>query len=495
MNSIFIKMKKVLFVIILLGGLFNCKNVLEKQPLTSITLSNFFQTGDDAESAIAGCYDAFQDDSYYGSSMNMMGETASDNVTSNNTDLAQMIRIQWTSLSVYPGRIYQFAYKGINRTNSVIKYVPAIVKGITALRKDQIMGEAYFIRAINYFNLVKCYGGVPLLLVPTESDATSSLERATEAAVYAQIEADLSQAENLLPASFGSQSLDRTRATKGAANLLQSRVYLYQFKYAQSAAAALKVINNSNYGVGLTTPFARLFPPKNQQENIFEIQFAGSADGGFTLPDLVLPAPPASYSFPKFNIPTDEFVNSIDKVNDLRFKKTGTDPGGENYTSLIYGGAGTGNDNGWFANKWRSTNFFSSKDNYCVFRLAEAYLNYAEAVNETNGPTQDALDKLNAIRTRAGLTAFTLADLPAKKDFRDALDRERRLEFAFEGERWFDLVRYARQAIADPSLVHKITALDIILQKRKTADKNYLLYPIPLNELNNNTSIVQNPGY
>jgi hypothetical protein len=94
-------------------------------------------------------------------------------------------------------------------------------------------------------------------------------------------------------------------------------------------------MSNANYGTSLNTPFNNLLPFKNHQESIFEVQYAGSDDGGFTLPDLVLPSPPASYSFPKYNIPTDNLMNAVDKVNDERWKNRGTVEGGTSYTSAI----------------------------------------------------------------------------------------------------------------------------------------------------------------
>ena len=105
------------------------------------------------------------------------------------------------------------------------------------------------------------------------------------------------------------------------------------------------------------------------------------------------------------------------------------------------------NDNGPFVYKWRSgPNVFNSPDNYYILRLADIMLMYAEAMNEQSGPNQDALNRLNAVRTRAGLRALTLSDVATRQALRNEIDRQRRLELAFEGERWFDLLRYSRQA-------------------------------------------------
>lgn len=472
-----------------------CKKVLDKPPLTAITSVNYFKNGDDAESAITGCYDALQTSDYYGASLNLTGEMPSDNATSANTDVISMDKIQWGSTTGIPSGIYHAAFIGINRVNAVLAYVPGITTTILSTRKNQILGEAYFLRALHYFNLVKCFGGVPMHLQPSESADQSAMARSTPEQIYAQIEQDLNTAEGMLPVTFGGgQALDRTRATKGAVNALQAKVYLYERKWAQSMTAANKVLTSGNYGA-LTTPWNSLFPFKNKSESIMEVQYYGNPEGGFTLPDEILPSPPASYSYPKFNIPTSGLMSYVDTVNDIRFKRVGPVSGGISYGSVVYGGKGTGNDNGWFVYKWRTGNYFNSPENYPILMLNEVYLMESEASNESSGPNQDALDKLNAIRTRAGLTPLTLAALSTKALFRDAVDRERRLELAFVGERWFDLVRYSRQTLADPTATHKVDALAIINQFRGNADPNYLLFAIPLGELNTNPLIQQNPGF
>jgi hypothetical protein len=157
------------------------------------------------------------------------------------------------------------------------------------------------------------------------------------------------------------------------------------------------------------------------------------------------------------------------------------------------------NDAGPFVYKWTSIgNNFSSTDNTYVLRYAEVLLAYAEAVNEQTGPSTDVLAKLNLVRQRAGLVALTTASPQAatKQTMRNEIDRQRRLELAFEGERWFDLLRYARHTQAEPSATHAVTALDIIAQQRGGArDVNYLVFPIPQAETNTNPLIQQNPGY
>lgn len=494
-------MKKVtltLAVLALLAG--GCSKELDKQPLPSITPENFFKNGDDAEAALAGVYDVLQNgDGGFGNDIICAGEMPSDNCTSVNGDVTPLDRIAWTPQTTQVRRIFAVIYTGLNRANAVLKYVPGIT--MDNARKDQILGEARFLRALNYFTLVQLYGGVPLRLDPVESadPAVTNLARSTPDQVYAQILTDLTEAERLTPATYGAPAADRTRATKLAVNALQARVLLTQRQWAAAQTAANKVIGAR--GTAALGNFDALFPAENNAESIFEVQFSGTAtDGGNSLPDLILPAPPAYYAFDKYNIPTAELIQYADTVNDLRWKYVGTVGAGlRNHASYVDSKVPGGGNQGPFAYKWRTTPVlaFNSPDNTYILRYAEVLLTYAEAANEQSGPNQDVLDKLNLVRRRAGLTALTLASPQAasKGALRNEIDRQRRLEFAFEGMRWFDLLRYARHNQADPTAQHPITALTLIQQKRGSADVNYLLFPIPQNELNVNKSAVQNPGF
>lgn len=485
-------MKKLTTSLLSLALLAGC-NVLDKEPLPSISPTNFFKTADDAEAAITATYDGIQGTGAYAQDLNVVGEMPSDNCTSSNGDVAAMDNIAWMSTTGQVYNVYREAYIAVNRANAVLKYVPAL--DMPGTRKNAILGEARFLRALAYFNLVKLYGGVPLRLEPTESGAPAvlNLPRATAEQVYQRVVDDLTDAEPLL------LSVNPTRATKGAASALLARVQLTQRNWAAAQAAANKVIT-SGVGYSLAGNFKSLFPADNKTESVFEVQYSGNSDGGTfnILPDLLLPSPPATFSFPKFNIPTAELLQYADTANDLRWKYNGRTNAGRDHGSYVDGGRGTGNDRGPFVYKWPSNpNGFNSPDNYYVLRYADVLLMYAEAANEQAGPSADALAKLNLVRQRAGLTALTASSPQAasKQTLRNEIDRQRRLELAFEGERWFDLLRYARHNQAEAG-AHAVTALDIIAQKRQGArDVNYLLFPIPLAELNTNTQLQQNPGY
>lgn len=493
-------MKKhfILLPVCALSLLAGC-NFLDKTPLVAIAPANFFKSASDAEASITAAYDALQGTGAYGQDLNVMGEMPSDNCTSTNGDVNALDKIIWVSTTSQVYNVYRQAYLGINRANVVIKYVPTV--SMDTVRRRQLVGEARFMRALNYFNLVRAYGGVPLRLAPTESGAPAdvNLARATSDQVYAQVVADLTAAAAQMPLS------NPNRATQNSANALLARVQLTQRNWPAAQAAAQKVIAA---GASLNSSFNALYPAENKSaESLFEIQYAGNNDGGNILPDLMLPSPLATYSFPKFNIPTAELISYADTVNDLRWAYAGNVTAasgarvGRSHVSYIDGKPGrngNNNDIGPFVYKWRSLgNGFNSVDNTYVLRYAEVLLNYAEASNEQNGPSGDALARLNQVRQRAGLPALTAASPQAltKQALRNEIDRQRRLEMAFEGERWFDLLRYARHTIADGTAQHVVTALDIIQQMRGARDVNYLLFPIPQAELNTNPLIQQNPGF
>ena len=471
-------------------------NFLDKQPLDTISPSSFYQSSTDAEAGLTAVYDALQQSGTYGQDLLVMGEMPSDNCTTTNGDVNAMEKIIWNSTTSQVYNVYRNNFQGANRANVVIKYAPTV--SMDTARRSQIVGEAKFLRALYYFNLARAYGGVPLRLQPSESGAAGDVNtaRSTQDQVYDQVVLDLQQAIVQMASS------QANRATKNSARALLARVQLTRRNWAAALAAA-----NSVSGAALSTTPNSLYPAENKgSESLFEVQFAGNLDGGNLFPDLVLPSPLATYSFPKFNIPTSELIAYADTTRangDRRWSNNGVVNAGSgtrvgrSYVSIINGTGSNNNDQGPFVYKWRSIgNGFNSTDNTYVLRYAETLLTAAEANNELTGPSA-ALSTLNQVRQRAGLAALTAASSQAatKQTMRAEIDRQRRLELAFEGERWWDLTRYARHTIADPTATHPVTALTIIQQMTGAANQNYLIFPIPQGELNTNPLITQNPGY
>lgn len=503
-------MKRILVYIIsaTLVMAMGCGKILDQQPPMGLLPEDAIGSATNAESLLGSAYAALRAGGMYGECIYSMCEIPGDNTTTANADLLMLENLTWNPTSGYINGPYTQGYNGIAKANFIIELIGNA--DMDTVRRNEIKGEALFLRALNYFVMVRFYGGLPLYTKPVLSGDNETIQenaqapRSTVEEVYARIVSDLTMAEELVPVTQRDASTNRYRAIKTTVNALQAKVYLYMRDWENALIAARKVYANPLYSI--PNDFNGLWPAKGKAEAIFEVAYNPPVEGGMVVPDEVLPFPLATYSFDKFPRPTAAFIdNVIDKVNDKRFRYTdalnvsGTHIG-DAYTSYMIGlpnsypGGGGAADLGYFVYKWRTVGAlpFNNPDNYSVLRLADIKLIEAEAENELHGPA-NAFGPLNEIVTRAGFTPLTLANLPSKEAFRNEVDRQRRLEMAFEGERWLDLVRYAHAEEAGIS--HTITALDIIKAIRGTEDKDYLVFPIPQSEINSNPNIIQNDGY
>lgn len=501
-------MKQIIVYIISAIMATGCGKILDQQPPMGLLPEDAIGTATNAESLLSSAYAALRAGKMYGECIYSMCEIPGDNTTTANGALLMLENFTWNPTSGYIDGPYTQGYNGIAKANFIIELIHNAK--MDAARRDEIKGEALFLRALNYFVLVRFYGGLPLYTKPVLAGDNETIRenaqapRSTVEQVYAQIVSDLELAETLVPASQRDAAMNRYRAIKTTVNALQAKVYLYLRQWDKAIAAAKKVYANPLYS--MPADFNSLWPAKGKAEAIFEVSYNPPVEGGMVVPDEVLPFPLATYSFDKFPRPAAAFIdNVIDKVNDKRFRASGPLSAGgikiaDSYTSYLVGvpnnypGGGGAADLGYFVYKWRTVGAlpFNNPDNYSVLRLADIKLIEAEAENELNGPA-NAFGPLNEVRVRAGLAPLTLANLPAKQAFRDEVDRQRRLELAFEGERWLDLVRYAHDEAE--GITHQVTALDIIQSIRGNADKNYLVFPIPQSEINSNPNIKQNEGY
>ena len=383
-------------------------------------------------------------------------------------------------------KVWQQLYFGINRANVAIDNIPAIQMDTTL--RARLVRESKFIRALLYFNLVRLYGDVPLILHnPTSTNiSTLLISRTSSDSVYSQIIADLKDAANL-PKTYGTADLGR--ATSGAAHSLLAKVYLTRKDWADAITQLNNVINGG-YGYALFPNYYDAFQKatKNGVEHIFSVQFETNLGEANSTQYL-------SESFTSFNtgtfpidIPADSSVYKLFSANDTRRAVT--------FYNTVYNAATGQNvvfNNAYtpYFNKFvdYSLSPLSSQSlsavNYPVIRYADVLLMYAEALNETNEtPTADAYNAINQVRTRAHIANLT----PGlnQSDFRDSVFLERRKEFIQEGHRWFDLVRQGGTVLVDA--LHKLPA-------KSAASAKNTLFPIPLIELQQNSKLTQNPGY
>lgn len=419
-----------------------CNDKLDIEPVDRIDAAKALQTSADVEAALVGAYSALSSNRLYGGYIQFFSELLGDNgeisFVGTFTQPREFIQKTLITNNTFAAATWLDAYQTINIANNVL----ANIDKVSAARKDRIEGEARFIRAALYFELVRLYAkdwsngspqanlGVPLVLTPTvRLDASSQVSRNTVAEVYAQIITDLTTAEAKIPGSNG------FFANKWSAAGMLSRVYLQQRNYSAAAQAANRVIASNRFA--LTSTFAEEFESTtNTSEDIFAIQ-----------------------------------ITAQDGLNDLNTFFSPAQRGDIEVQDAHFDLYEAGDERGDFFDDIYTLKYENQYGNVKVMRLAEMYLNRAEANFRSNGSVgATPLADINRVRTRAGLAPLTSVTLPA-------ILKERRLELAFEGFRLGDVKR-------NNEVVGSLTA-----------NSDRLVLPIPQRERDVNPNLVQNPGY
>lgn len=447
-------MKKILFLMTTGLALFaSCSKMLDIEPTDAISSSEAIKDKAGIEKAISGAYDAFQNAGLYGRNRVILGDLAADNLvwTGTTLDYAQLDNNNITIDNSLIDGMWSGAFDGINRVNGILAAMPGI-SDINDAERAAYEGEAVFMRALYYFNLLTYFGGVPIRTSPTLDVNNLDLPRNTAAEVYDQVIADLKDAEIKLPPTG---QMPEGRAGSMAATALLARVYLTRYhaesktEYADLAIAkASQVISDG--GFSLAGNYADLYAG-NTPERIFQVVFSVQDRNRL-----------AEYFFPRsltgrYEIaPAESIMVTYDVADSLRFKASiAIDSTGVPYT-------------------FKYQDLSEGSDAVLVIRLAELYLIRAEALAFTNGNIDLIKQDIDAVRSRAGLSPTNAGTYD---ELKLAIENERRLEFAFEGHRWFDLVRTRRA----------VTVLGI--------EEYEMLFPIPLSEMTTNKAMQQNPGY
>jgi starch-binding outer membrane protein, SusD/RagB family len=460
---------------------------LDLKPISTATSDNFYRTADDFRNAVNGGYAGLQASGITSNSY-IFGEISSDNTVAvasgSVTDQDEFDRFYIKTTNPYISSRWNDSYSVIARYNTILDKIGAITMDETL--KNRYIAETKFLRAVVYFTLVRTFGDVPLILKPVSTpDEGYAFGRNPKTEVYAQIEKDLADAEAVLPVSYA--TADIGRATKGAAKALLGKVYLTQKKF-PAAASKLKVV--VDLGVYTLLPsYADVFKVanKNNKESVFDVQYKSGGSGeGNGWPNSFAPQNSGNsviaFGGDGNNQPTADVIGAYetgDLRKDVSVASSYVNAAGQvipdKFIKKYYDVPVAKNDNG---------------NNIPVIRYADVLLMYAESLNEVSfQPAGDALNYLNQIRTRAGLAKKTAVDIPDQQAFRLAMEQERRVELAFEGHRWFDLVRTDRA----------ITVLNgkkdqIRLVANLTA--NNMVFPIPQSQIDiNKDKIQQNPGY
>jgi starch-binding outer membrane protein, SusD/RagB family len=468
MKKIFYNINKIIIGILLVSGLFaSCKKLIEipANPSSQVTQQEIFADSASTMSAVAGVY-AYNGGNGFGYSdgdMTLCSALSADEVTTNiSSDAQQFYTYTLTPLNnIVTSNLWPYPYQSIFQVNSVLSGV-ANNSALSASFQKQITGEMEFVRALYYFNLVNIFGGVPLVTT-TNYAATAGLPRATTTAIYAQIKADLTDAEKKLTATYPSPG--RLRPNLYTAMALLAKVDLYLGNWQSAYTEANSVINSGLYSVA-NVPLNSVFLD-GSNEAIWQLpangQFSVNSDAAHFLPQY-------SGAIPKY--PVSTFLINAFEAGDQRLQNW-------------IGSTSVNNQTFSYSNKYKNLDPTVTTEDQMILRLGEVYLIRAEAAAHNNNLPQ-AIADINTIRTRAGLPNTT-ADVTSPTAVLNAVMHERQTELFCEwGNRWFDLKRNVTPA----------TSAAIVLDAEKTGyTANAALYPIPQTQIQLDNLLTQNPGY
>lgn len=486
-----------------------CSDFLDESPDSELTNENWgsggkdnatvYTTASQMEQLLAGAYNDFGSE-FWQLDWYLINDSQSDNAYAGEPK-EQTMQIDEYRLESTNGNVtrdWKYLYSQVTKTNTLIEWTPKIEDAaLTDQRRAEILGEAHFIRALCYFNLVRIYGNVPLLTKYVPEISLGNIDemypliypaQTPIGDVYKQIISDLEYAVNNVPdystnkfkvsKAFVNLILAQAYATKdGFENTDWSKVKQYAQAVTQDSRYSLMENYNDLFAVA-ETPQNGVLPSvslmnEHSKESIFEVEYSSWSTLGNWAAQMFY-----GVDWKKFNTPSQDLYQAFNKEQDFVRRDA----------SIMFGDVtGKWTDKYWPSNKYPYCYKLRSQEaaNIILFRLPEAILLLAEAENEL-GNIAEAKRLLNIIRNRAKLDNTTAT---TKDNMRLAIENEHRLEFAFEGKRWMDLKRRGRliEVMKRCSDHQNSFANNLNLNK--------LIWPIPQTELDLNENLVQNSGY
>lgn len=479
-------MKKTLTLLAVFSLLLTAcnKEFIQILPVDTVTVDVLYKSDKDYQDAVVGVYSIFQDQYQ---NMYYFGDIRGDDVWDELVKGTASAFDNFTLANDDPILIstWRNYYKAITRANALLERINAADAAVVK-NKDRHTAEAKFLRALAYFDLVRIFGDVPMVTKTLSIEESYQTPREKVDKIYDEvIIKDLLDAENKLPASYS--GADVGRATKGAAKALLGKVYLTRKDFVKAEAKLQEV---TTMGYALLPNWADLWDySKNEHhsEYIYDIEYEQGLGGeGSIFTNRFTPKVTSMIAFYGITGSADDqgtphqvlfdLFEAKDKRKDITASRGYTDASGKFIPLLI-----SSNNMSAYTRKYitKITTANDSPADWKVIRYADVLLMYAEALNE-NGKASTALPYLNQIRTRAGIDPYTTL---TQADMRDKIAVERRRELAYEGHRWFDLVR---------------TGQALTVMQKYGMKPHHTVFPIPLAQIQivNNPSIFpQNPGY
>lgn len=478
------RMKKINFLIIsALLLMMSCKkDFIEIAPVSTVSVDILFKTDKDYQDAIVGAYSVLR---LQGPNIWVFGDLPGDDTEQQFFTSVSLVGVDNFSININDNVListWRNYYSMISRCNIILSKIEGADSAVIK-NKDKYIGEAKFLRALAYFDLVRIFGDVPSVTTPLTTQEAYKVGREKADKIYEDIiVADLTDAEKKLPSRY--TGADVGRATSGAAKSLLGKVYLTRKDFTKAASKLQEV---TTMGYALLPSFNDVFNYQREEhhsEYIFDIEYEEGVGLGSTFTNTFAPGYAIVLNFygitgqgGSAGSPSEEMFTLFEPTDvrkDITVAKGFTDNNGNYIATPTY-------DIRTFTKKYftKTLRAGDSKANWKVLRYADVLLMNAEALNE-NGNTALALENLNKVRVRARLAA--LVNL-TKDQIRERIYLERRLELYLEGHRWFDLVRTGR-------------ALSTMQSKGM---KPYMtVFPIPLSQIqliNDATVLPQNPGY
>ena len=462
---------------LLVGG---CDSFVDKEPISNPSRANFYQSPEDFETAIAGAYDALQLTGTVSNNYWMLFEMRGDNTDQgpDQTGLAQKIALlnqfEETTTNELVQQAWIDTYDGIERCNVILDQLDNLPDGAF---KDQVQGEALFLRSLFYYHAAVAWGNITLKTEATTGpdEAANVADQTDASAVYQQIAGDLETAQGLLPARYESEA-DAYKATSGAANALLGKVYLTMGQQGDAETALQRVIDSGEYS--LVPNYGDLWGPENENnaESIFEVHYTTTSGEGSPFTNTFAPdvaaVPGGVGEGLAENRPTPSMEDAYLDEDGPRFRASMD-------TSYVDNEEVT---KARYITKYESRPFanFEAENNWIMLRYADVLLMMAEAI----GPSPRAWDLIDQVRDRS--LPDPQFDVDRSGNFFEQLLRERRVELAFENHRWPDLKRFEQYIDG--------VAEDRVDEELADASGFNLLYPIPQREVDV-ADLQQNSGY
>lgn len=449
-------------IVLLLVLLASCQQVLEPKPVDLLVDDLVLNEPNDVQPVRIGLYNAFRS---MASPTMIAGDFTADYIQANGTfsDNIQFGTKQITSTNALVDALWNGIYSTIYIANFILERLPN-VSGVKDDARKQVLAEARFMRGWANFIGAYTYGDIPKVTT-TDQAANSNIARTAKADILASVQADYQAALTDLPDVTSASTNATTNATflnKVNCRAAMARYYLYQKNWAQAEAFATQVITSGVYT--LVANFSDIVTKDFTPESILEVGYNLTDDPGTTATSLN-----NLYVGRREIIPSNQVVAAL----------ISTEAGTRSQTITSNPQQQRGNDNGWTVRKYGTAS--EDNNNIVYIRLAEMYLIRAEARAQQGKLTgaSGAVADLNVLRTRAKAPAITLT---AQADVLLAVERERVYELAFEGQRWYDLVRTGR-------------AQAVMSAFSPNWDSHYERWPIPQREIQQNPALTQNPGY